>query len=255
MREMNATRFAIFETGYASPYCLDRYGNYPDLFEIFMSIDREPWKVFDVQKGEYPEDLSQFDVILLTGSAADAHAREPWIIRLEEEVRKAHELGLYILGFCFGHQCVANALGGKTGRNPAGWEVGLFELDFVPEFFEQPWALDIKSIKMLEIHQDHVIEPPPGAKVWASTPDTPIQMYTLGDKVFCMQGHPEFKTDMVHDLMEKRWRAGIIPEEVIDKAIENTFRKQPDHLELRLMVNEFIRRPLNRWGKMPTPGY
>ena len=241
---MTNLRFAVYLTGAASPYTMDRYGDYGVLFNTFMEIDGEDWQVFDSQKEEYPDDLSQFDCILVTGSAADAHARDPWIIRLEEEIRKAHEQGLYLLGFCFGHQTIANALGGQSGRNPAGWEIGIHQMNFTPEFFEQPWAEGIDGIEIIEIHQDHVMVAPPGSIVWASTPDTPVQIYTLGDKVLCMQGHPEFTDDVVDDLVETRRVKGIIPQEKAAKALKSTKERNADLAKLRLMVNRFIRRSI-----------
>ena len=45
-----------------------------------------------------------------------------------------------MLGVCFGHQILANALGGRTGRAPDGWDAGVREVVTRPAFMMQRYA-------------------------------------------------------------------------------------------------------------------
>ncbi len=235
-------RFACLVTGYPTQYTLERYGDYSQMFKELLSQPGDSWTSFDCQSMAFPEDPCDFDVLVVTGSAADAHADAPWIRELNQYLALAHQKKVKILGFCFGHQAVANALGGRTGRNSAGWEAGLHEMQLLPPFLETPYGAGMAPFRILEIHQDHVIEAPPEAQVLAKTPDTPVQIFAIGDRVFCMQGHPEFKSDIVRDLVEGRGERGIMAPEFVKKAL-STLDDEPDRSTLLSLLNRFLGRP------------
>jgi GMP synthase-like glutamine amidotransferase len=95
--------------------------------------------------------------------------------------------------------------------NPAGWDVGLTEL--IPTETGRtlpPLAGAREPLRMLEVHQDIATRPPPGSVVLASSDRTPCEIFTLGDRVLCVQGHPEMDNTMIRELIEKRARKGLI---------------------------------------------
>lgn len=234
-------RFAIWITGDASAYTQVKYGSYADLFLQLLEQSDEHWDVFDVQREAYPPAAPDYDGVVITGSAATAHEREPWIEKLNERIGEAYRHGVKILGVCFGHQAVANALGGRSCVNPGGWEVGLHRLDPRPSFHQLPWSAGLEpTMSVLQIHRDHVSEVPPGAEVHASTPQTPVQMYTLGRQVFCMQGHPEFFNDIIADLTRERQKNGTISTEVAREA-ESSLEREADREKMRQLLRRFLR--------------
>jgi GMP synthase-like glutamine amidotransferase len=63
----------------------------------------------------------------------DAHDTTlPFVLPLYDFVRRAAATDVKIVGVCFGHQIIANALGGKSGRGD-GWEVGTYETEATEE--------------------------------------------------------------------------------------------------------------------------
>ena len=81
--------------------------------------------VFNALESVFPTNLSEFDAYVITGSKYSAYEDLPWIRNLKHVVSQIHSTTTSkILGICFGHQILAEALGGKVSKNPKGWEVG-----------------------------------------------------------------------------------------------------------------------------------
>ena len=233
-------RVAIYLTGEGTAFCLERYGSYADLFIDLLGEPGTCFDVYDNQKGRTADPITDYDALIITGSAADAHADLPWIHALNASIAKAREAGLKIGGFCFGHQAVANALGGRSARNEHGWELGVCAVETMPLLARKPYAPSTSGpIEIIEIHRDQVVELPPDAEWLASTPHTPIQMYAIGDRVLCMQGHPELFNPIVREFIETRIETGAIPDEVGEAALDSLSR-EPDRAVLQDMLKRWL---------------
>lgn len=66
-----------------------------------------------------------------------------------------------------------------------------------------------KHLQLVRTHDfaDQVSELPPGAELLASSEQTGIEMYSVGEHTLAIQGHPEFLDDVVDDLLEGRLKA------------------------------------------------
>jgi len=104
-----------------------KYGQYPAMFSKVL-LHAEP-KIeiysYEVQTGEYPVELNECDAYLITGSKVSAYDDLPWIIELKNFIRTLHQHQKKLVGICFGHQLIAEALGGKVERAKEGWNVGI----------------------------------------------------------------------------------------------------------------------------------
>jgi GMP synthase (glutamine-hydrolysing) len=165
---------------------------------------------FDVVDREFP-DHEAFDALVVTGSRASVYWDEPWIDETRAFVRDALDHGVPALGVCWGHQLLADALGGTVepmGEYELGYRTvrhsgaGLFE--DVPEEFT-----------VFTTHSDAVMELPEGADRIAEN-DYGIHGFRH-DNVYGIQSHPEYDPRTAEDVVRGK---DHLPEERIESVCE-----------------------------------
>ena len=176
-------------------------GDYPVLFpERFAPVGIE-LRIYEATAGEFPERTDECDGWITSGSRHSAYDDLPWIAQLMDFQRRVMDDGSKQVGICFGHQVLAQALGGRVEK-AAGWGVGVrtFEVTSHAEWM----APDQPSFNILMSHQDQVVELPDGAELLATADYCPVGAYRVGDLAFCVQGHPEFVPALSRGLLRKR---------------------------------------------------
>ena len=186
---------------------LAKFGSYAGMFRTLLSepkLDSKPlkYRTFNVFDDEFPEYSAQCDGYVTTGSQASVLDDLPWIRRMEELVVELHEQRRKMVGICFGHQMIAQALDGRTERCDRGWGVGVHEYRITHQHpFMVPGSV---RLRMLCSHQDQVTRVPSGARVFATSEFCPTAGMTLGEHFLSIQGHPEFTADYALELMHIR---------------------------------------------------
>lgn len=197
-------KLGILRTDAVRPELKPEYGEYPDMFiALLRHLDPNlEYAVYDVELGQYPVDIDEVDAYLITGSKSSVYEDKPWIIELMEFVRALNRRHKKLLGFCFGHQLVAQALGGKTERSAKGWGVGLHTHRFttVPSWHDQG---DV-DLNILVSHQDQVVAVPDSARVLAGSEFCENAVCQIGDHILTFQGHPEFVPEYSRELLSIR---------------------------------------------------
>src|SRR5689334_13122527 len=152
----------IIETGLVSPANRERHGSYPQMFEqmIRAADGSVTFDTVSIPAGEKLSEAGKLEAILITGSSAGVYDGFDWIAPLEDFVRDAHEKKVPMVGVCFGHQLIAQALGGVARKSEKGWGLGRHVYNVAPG----NGILGGAHIALAASHQDQVITPPPGAK-------------------------------------------------------------------------------------------
>jgi GMP synthase-like glutamine amidotransferase len=193
-------KLAILETGVPPGDLESNFGDYPAMFARLLG-DGFEIDTFDVQAGKLPPRPNGHDAFLITGSPAGVYDALPWIAPLMDFIRSAD--GAKMIGVCFGHQVMAEALGGQVVKSEKGWGAGLHNYDVVDR---QPWMNGEQTIAIPASHQDQVIVQPPATDVTARSDFTPYAGLAWTDRpAISFQFHPEFSPAFAKALIEQRY--------------------------------------------------
>lgn len=172
-------------------------------FTELLKTARPDWQVtvFEVTENDFPSSIAGFDGLLIGGSPASVNDENHWIETLSGLIRRAFAAGLPMMGVCFGHQAIAQALGGKVGPNPGDFILGTTETTFAAR---APWLPDdAHTITLASAHGEQVTVLPAGAEVLGESPTCPIAAYRIGTRVFATQHHPEMTPQFLAALVEE----------------------------------------------------
>jgi len=195
-------KLAILETGHPPGDLESRFGDYPDMFAAMLGPEFE-FERFDVQSGELPGDPGAHHAYLITGSPAGVYDPLPWIEPLQEFIRSAN--GRRMVGVCFGHQVMSEALGGRVEKSDKGWGAGLHRYSIARR---EAWMDGdaAANIAVPASHQDQVIIQPPNTQIVASSDFTPHAALAWTDRpAISFQFHPEFSPAFAKALITERY--------------------------------------------------
>jgi len=215
-------------------------GTYRDMFRALLEPHlpgaRYTW--FDAVNGELPESPGACDAYLCTGSRYSAYEERDWIVALKDYVRQLHDARKPFVGVCFGHQILAQALGGTVEAAPQGWGVGIHEMRVIAS---EPWMQPPQEDCRLQyMHGDQVERLPPDSVVLASAPHCPVAMFRVGETMLGIEGHPEFPAAYVEALI--RARMDRIGHARAQAALASLDQKADDGVVAQWMAN-FLKTP------------
>lgn len=198
-------RLGILDCDRLDPDLADHFGPvYSEMFiKGFRALAPElEFRIWSALDGELPDDLQECDAWLITGSRHDAYSDLPWIQALRAWIRLAHDADVKLAGVCFGHQVIAQALGGEVVKSTKGWGLGV---SVHPMLATGSWMQPgLDQIRILASHQDQVALLPLGATRLAGNDFCPNFMFLQGDHIVAIQGHPEFSVEYNRALIERR---------------------------------------------------
>ena len=220
-------KIGILQVGKAPEESIDIYGSYAEMFIALLDPKKQSFdfKIFEICDDEFPLSCDECDGWIITGSRHGVYESIPWIKQLSQLIVDIVNSNSPLLGICFGHQIIAQALGGKVEKSAKGWGVGFdtYKLADKTHYMD-----NLNSEIMLNImHQDQVTIPPKGAVVYAASDFCQFAGFYVDDKVLTIQAHPEFLVDFNKALLIQR-STSVIPKEIVDPALVELDRGYKD---------------------------
>lgn len=159
---------------------------------------------------------------MLEFSASDTY---PWINRLVAYTKSVlAQTRVRIIGVCFGHQIVGRALGSIVTCSPLGFEISVCKVDLTETGKSLFDGHD--SLQIMQMHRDIVVACPQGVKLLGSSPLCENQGMYIKRRLITVQAHPEFKDDIMQEIIEVRKEKRVLDETL---AVEGLRRVRDRH--------------------------
>lgn len=209
-------KIGILITGHP-PEELSANGRYDAYFQRLLGDDGFTYQGYAVVDGEMPVSINDADGWLITGSRHGSYEPHEWIPPLEQFIRDCYAAHVPMIGVCFGHQVIAQAMGGKVEKFNGGWSVGAVE-----------YELNGETARINAWHQDQVVEKPETAEVIGQTDFCANAALLYGDRIWTIQPHPEYGPDFMDGLITYRGK-GLVPDEQLAQAREKLVTPLDSH--------------------------
>ena len=228
----------IVQTGDVPAPLRSEFGPYAKMFErMFDSTGFDfNYQIVTVDDHSLLPDPSRLEAIVITGSPAGVYEDHAWLPPLRDFIRGAYAAKTPMLGICFGHQIMADALGGDVQKSPKGWGLGRHTYRVLgrPDFM----ADAPETVSVACSHQDQVLVPPADADVILASDFTPnAGLFYKSGKALSFQPHPEFLDDYALALVNLR--RGSAPDAVVDGGI-SSFAQSSDSARISEYIAKFF---------------
>ena len=192
-------------------------------------------KVYRVLKMGLPSTTDECDAWITSGSPSSVFDEDEWIGNFQEYIKSLHNDKRKTIGICFGHQMIAQALGGEVRRSDRGWGIGVKEIDIITE---EPWMNPpLKKMRMLFTHQDQVEKLPPDARLLGSAAHCMHAVFAVGNHMLALQSHPEYSREYLRALIQSR--EAIIDKPTFQAGLES-LEREPHRTEPAAWLRNFL---------------
>lgn len=180
----------LFLVGHIDAGSLHVGGDYPELYQELLGPHGINLVTYRCDEGQFPASLDEQDGWLCSPSRLSVYDDVAWLRNVEEMLREIVRTETPFVGICFGHQLLAQALGGTVRKADVGWGIGAKEyaVHATKEWMDPPRDV----IRLAASHQDQVIDVPADATVWADSDYCPNGGMFVGERAWTLQVHPEF---------------------------------------------------------------
>ncbi len=166
----------------------------PGIFRSFAEKQSVRFIEIDLHAGDEIPDLTLYDGLWVMGGSMNVWEEDkyPWLIEEKNAIKFAvQELNMPFLGICFGHQLLAEAIGGRAEKTDR-YEVGLFEIELTEEGLNHPLLQNLGgATEWVNVHLVEVVRPPQGAIILARSNNCNNHVMQVGEYTYSCQFHPE----------------------------------------------------------------
>ena len=222
---------------------------HPGIFRDYLREDRIEWVPIELDEGESIPSVENFDALWVMGGPMDVWEEEdyPWLAKEKATIREVVvERNMPYLGFCLGHQLLADALGGEVGMASVP-EIGVLDIDKTGVGANSPFFQDIPNrIKSLQWHSAKVIREPENATVLASTDVCAVQAMSVGTHALSVQFHIEITPATVNEWGSIPAYKSALEKQCGENALEDMNREANKYMD---SMNKHSRLLYENWRR------
>ena len=193
----------IFKVGSTFPATAESLGDFDAWTQAALGDLTVPVVALDIQHDASLPAAQDCAGVVITGSHAMVTERLAWSVAIEDWLPALVEAEVPILGVCYGHQLLAQAMGGEVGYHPQGKEVGTKDIELLPACAADPLFRSFPpSFLAHTTHAQTVLRLPPGAVRLAANLHEPNHAFRIGARAWGVQFHPEYTPPIMRAYIE-----------------------------------------------------
>lgn len=217
-----------------------------DLFRDLLApfLKNVEFVMVDSAHDEFPDDPTQFDGVILGGSAAFVTQKEPWMDTLFEHIHILDEAKIPTWGICFGHQAIATVFGGKIEARTVTLGAPHLEI-LTPEPWMHPYS---PTLNLYAGNFQQVTEAPKSMRRIGLGRGNPNAMLAKDDHLVSLQFHPEFTQWIIESYADSCLSDRKIDFATYQKA-KSEIHERNDAIVMAKWMAKFF---LQNWEKSPA---
>ncbi len=183
----------IIKLGGAWPELVAEAGDFEDWTAAGLGVDDGRLEVARIRQGDAFPDPRVPAGVVLTGAHEMVTDRADWSVAAGRWLADVLAARTPVLGICYGHQLLAAVAGATVGPNPRGREFGTARIELTGAARSDPLFGALPACLPAQVcHAQSALTVPPGATVLAGNAHDPLHAFTLGQRAWGVQFHPEF---------------------------------------------------------------
>lgn len=228
-------KIVLIQTGQPVKLAYRQFGDFDQWFLDCLEMQAEDILLYRVfEEGFFAQQqlpkAENIAGIIISGSPSMLTDNEPWSQKTQRWLAPLLESEIPILGVCYGHQLLAQALGGVVDWNPNGREIGEITLNFTDDakqnqLFAEFCHKGLSSMNLFASHLQSVLQLPAEAQILGQTDKDPYHCFCYKNHIWGFQFHPEFNAEITKSFIQARSQAieseGENPQTLIEQIKPN----------------------------------